>query len=127
MLINHSIRLLIADDHDLVRFSLRVYFSTWEDIKVVGEAENGQLAVAQFQILKPDVVLMDLNMPVMDGVGATRAIVQQFPPALILILTSGMEPNQQIAAQQAGAVGCISKFVPGGDIVNAVRKVYQHN
>lgn len=120
----NKIRLLIADDHDMVRFSLNLYFSTWEDIEVVGEAADGWEAVKQFQNLKPDVVLMDLIMPVMDGVTATKTIVQASPTARILVLTSGTDPDQWNAAKQAGAANCVLKTIQGDELAAAVRKTY---
>ena len=104
-------RLLIADDHAIVRSSLRVVISTYEDIAVIGEAANGQEAVALCAQMHPDLVLMDLIMPIMDGVTATRLIRQSCPDTRVLVLTSGTEPDLIADALQAGAQGCLQKCI----------------
>ncbi len=86
-----AIRVLITDDHGVVRQGLKMFLSLDPDIEVVGEAENGQEAVAVARELHPDVVLMDLLMPVMDGVGATRAIRSELPDVEVIALTSVLE------------------------------------
>lgn len=83
-----KIRLLLVDDQLIIRQGLRSLLEAKPDLEVVGEAENGQQAIAQVETLQPDVVLMDVRMPVMDGVAATRAICQQFSQTKVLVLTT---------------------------------------
>lgn len=105
------VRLVIADDHDAVRYSLRLVIETYDDIEVVGEAINGKEAVELCERLHPDLVLMDLIMPIMDGVAATQFIHQHFPDTRVLILTSGTDPDLIRAALNAGAKGYLEKHV----------------
>ena len=108
---SNVIRLVIADDHDAVRHSLRMVMETYDDIEVVGEAANGKEAVELCERLQPDLVLMDLKMPVMDGVTATKLIRQQFPHIRVLVLTSGIDMDMITAALLAGAQGYLEKHV----------------
>jgi DNA-binding NarL/FixJ family response regulator len=110
-MVHNVLRLLIADDHESVRYSLRLIMSTYDDIDVIGEAANGQEAVDLCERLQPDLVLMDLSMPIMDGVTATRLIRQRFPHIRVLILTSGIDPDMITAAMGAGAQGYLEKRV----------------
>jgi two-component system, NarL family, response regulator LiaR len=105
------IRLVIVDDHEAVRRSLQMVMDIYDNIEVIGEASNGQEAVALCQKLQPDLVLMDLLMPVMDGVTATQIIRQNFPHIRVLILTSGIDPDMISAALRAGAQSYIEKQV----------------
>lgn len=105
------IRLVIVDDHEAVRRSLHMVMETYDDIEVIGEAANGQQAIDLCERLQPDLVLMDLLMPVMDGVTATRIIRQRFPNIRVLILTSGIDPDMIKAAITAGAQGYLEKQV----------------
>jgi two-component system, NarL family, response regulator LiaR len=108
---SNVIRLVIADDHDAVRHSLRMVMETYDDIEVVGEAANGKEAVDLCEQLRPDLVLMDLKMPVMDGVTATKLIRQRFPQTRVLVLTSGIDTDMISAALVAGAQGYLEKHV----------------
>ena len=96
-----AIRVLIADDSARTREGLRVLFATWPEITVVGEADNGQEAVRLVAECRPDIVLMDLHMPVLDGVQATQLIKQQWPAVTVIVLT--MYAVEQSAALAAGA------------------------
>ena len=100
-------RLLIVDDSARARVGLRHLLTTWPEIEVVGEAANGQDAVRLVAECRPDVVLMDLEMPVLDGVAATRLIKQQWPAVTVVVLT--MYPAQQAAALAAGADAFVIK------------------
>ncbi len=115
------IRLLIVDDHKVVRNGLRVFISLYDDLEVVGEAKNGQQALEQCAAHKPDVVLMDMVMPVMDGPTATRLIREQFPQVQIVALTSFDEEEIVYQAIEAGAVGYLYKDVKEEELVGAIR------
>jgi DNA-binding NarL/FixJ family response regulator len=103
------IRVLIADDHRLVRNSLRFLIEAAEDMEVIAEAENGQVAVALALDLKPDIVLMDLSMPELDGIGATRKILEKNPDQKILALTSFSDRDRVLDALNAGVKGYLLK------------------
>src|SRR5690349_1763621 len=98
-----TIRVLIVDDHPIVRHGLSVFLETWDDLESAGEAENGEEAVALVEQNQPDVVLMDLLMPVMDGVTATRLIKQKFPHIQVIILSNMIDPQVIAQALEAGA------------------------
>jgi two-component system, NarL family, response regulator LiaR len=105
------IRLVIADDHEAVRHSLHMVMDIYDDIEVIGEAANGKEAVDLCARLQPDLVLMDLLMPVMDGVTATKLIRERFPNIRVLVLTSGIDPDMISAAMVAGAHSYLEKHV----------------
>ena len=116
-----KIRLLIVDDHKVVRNGLKVFISLYDDIEVVGEARNGQQAVEQCATHQPDVVLMDMVMPVMDGPTATRLIREQFPQVQVVVLTSFDEEEIVHRAIEAGAVGYLYNDVEEDDLIDAIR------
>jgi len=116
-----KIRLLIVDDHKVVRNGLRVFISLYDDLEVVGKAGNGQQALEQCAALQPDVVLMDMVMPVMDGPTATRLMREQFPEVQIVALTSFDEEEIVHQAIEAGAVGYLYKDVEEEELVGAIR------
>jgi two-component system, NarL family, response regulator LiaR len=118
------IRVLIADDHAIVRKGIRALFATEHDIRVVGEACNGEEAVAQAQALHPDVILMDLVMPGLDGIEATRRIASLQLPARILVLTSFAADDKVFPAIKAGALGYLLKDSGPKQLVEAVHQVY---
>jgi two-component system, NarL family, response regulator LiaR len=120
LMLNNVMRLLITDDHAGVRNSLRVVMSTYDDIEVIGEAANGQEAVALCEQTHPDLVLMDLIMPVMDGVTATKLIRQCCPDTRVLVLTSGTDPELITAALRAGAQGYLQKYVSSDVLTSAM-------
>jgi DNA-binding NarL/FixJ family response regulator len=119
------IDLLIVDDQDLIRDGLRAIFEADSDIRVVGEAADGKEAVQLSARLLPRVVLMDLRMPVMDGIAATSQIVQQESPPYVLVLTTYDSDDNVLAALQAGASGYLLKDAPRDRIVEAVERVAQ--
>src|ERR671924_116077 len=98
-------RILIADDHPTLREGLRAILDTQEDFEVAGEAANGEEALAKAEVLRPDVVLMDLEMPVLDGVEATRRIAERLPGTPVIVLTAFGTDDRIIGAVEAGAQG----------------------
>lgn len=118
-----SIRLLIADDHHVVRRGLIFFLKTQQEIEIVGEAKNGQEAVKLAEELKPDVILMDLVMPVMDGIEATRQIKQHNPAVKIMMLTSFSDHDHVIPAIEAGASGYQLKDVEPDELVRAIKQL----
>jgi NarL family two-component system response regulator LiaR len=115
------IRVLIVDDHGVVREGLRAYLELEPDIQVIGEARDGQEGVTRAQELQPDVVLMDLVMPRMDGVEATAAIKQQQPEAHVIVLTSFVDDDRVVPAIKAGATSYLLKDVAAADLARAIR------
>ncbi|HET7480828.1 MAG TPA: response regulator transcription factor [Rubrobacteraceae bacterium] len=115
------IKLLIADDHPVVRMGLRGMLDGQEDFEVVGEVENGAQAVEATERLRPDVVLMDLRMPEMDGVAATTRIVERTPEARVLVLTTSDSGADILRAVEIGATGYILKDAPREELFRAVR------
>src|SRR5512137_2493282 len=102
-------RVLIADDHDVVRQGLRMFLGTDPELEIVGMARDGAEALRMARELRPDVVLMDLLMPVMDGIAATSAIRRELPDTEVVALTSVLEDAAIINAVQAGAIGYLLK------------------
>ena len=117
----NTIRIMLVDDHAVVRSGLTAFLSAYSDLELVGEAENGQQAVQRAAALQPDVILMDLIMPVMDGVAATQAIKRQYPHIQIVVLTSFQEDELVQNALRAGAVGYLMKNVTARELVTAIR------
>ena len=120
---NNRIRILIADDHAMVRMGLRVLLETEPDLEVVGEAKNGEAAVAEALRLRPDVVVMDLMMPRMDGIEATRELAARAPDAKVLLLTTFSTSDGLAEALAAGARGAFMKSVEDTALIAAIRKV----
>ena len=119
-----AIRVLIVDDHTVVRSGLAAFLQIFDDLELVGEASSGQLALRLCEQVQPDVVLMDLVMPGMDGTTATRAIRQQYPRVKVIALTSFHEPELVQSVLQAGAIGYLLKNVTADELANAVRAAY---
>jgi len=119
------IRVLIADDHPLVRQGLRSYLDTIDDIEVVGEAADGNGAVALATDLSPDVVMMDLAMPNVDGIEATRRITEANAGVRIIALTSFATDDKVFPAIQAGAAGYLLKETDPSELAEAIRKVHR--
>jgi NarL family two-component system response regulator LiaR len=113
-----------VDDHGVVREGLRTYLELVDDLEVIGEAANGLEAVAQVGQHKPDVALMDLVMPEMDGIEATRKIGAVSPSTRVIVLTSFADNEQVFPAIKAGATGYLLKDVSPGDLANAIRAVH---
>lgn len=115
--------LLIVDDHDYVRSSLKLALSAERDLEVVGEASNGREAIELCRRLRPNIILMDVRMPEMDGLVATREIKRQWPNICILILTMHENPDYLWEAVRAGAAGYVLKDAPRERLVSAIRQV----
>jgi DNA-binding NarL/FixJ family response regulator len=118
------IRVVIADDHAVVRRGLEQLLSTAGDIEVVGTAANGDEAVSIVSSARPDVVLMDLSMPVMDGVEATRRIVERLSDVHVVVLTSFAEQHRVLDALEAGAVGYLLKDSDPDDVIAGIRAAH---
>jgi two-component system, NarL family, response regulator LiaR len=119
------IRVLIADDHAVVRQGLRTFLELQEEIEVVADAPDGEAAVEAAHAERPDVVLMDLVMPRLDGVEATRRIVTELPGTRVLALTSFLEDDKVLPAVRAGATGYLLKDVQPGELVRAIRTIHE--
>ncbi len=115
------IRVLIVDDHAMVRQGIATFIELQDDVEVVGEAVDGRAAIAQVDECKPDVVLMDLVMPEMDGVTATREIKTRHPDVKVLALTSFVNDAQIAPALQAGASGYLLKDITASELMHAIR------
>jgi DNA-binding NarL/FixJ family response regulator len=120
-----TVRVLLADDQEMIRTGVRMILEAEDDLEVVGEARDGQEAVAKTRRLEPDVVLMDIRMPVLDGVGATRELRRTDPPvaARVLVLTTYDLDEYVFAALRAGADGFLLKHAASDVLVDAVRTV----
>ena len=116
-------RLAIVDDHELARESLQNMLSDEPDIEVVGEAANGRQALSLCSRLRPDLILMDVRMPEMDGLAATREVKQRYPEASVMMLTMHENPDYLLEALKAGAAGYVLKDAPQEEIIEAVRRV----
>jgi NarL family two-component system response regulator LiaR len=117
----NPIRVLICDDHFMVRQGLSTYFELQDDFEVVGEASNGREAVTQAKAKRPDVVLMDLMMPELDGLGALEAL--KGSGVKVIILTSFLDAEKALACIEAGAMGFLTKDIQPADLVDAIRAV----
>ncbi|CAG0945692.1 partial Transcriptional regulatory protein DegU, partial [Anaerolineae bacterium] len=118
-----KIRILLVDDHTILREGLRAFLRYHADMEIVGEARNGVEAAALVKQLRPDVILMDIAMPEMNGIEATRLICEKYPATKILILTQHEDPQYILQLLQVGASGYVLKDVLGIDLVAAVRTV----
>ncbi|MGZ4120774.1 MAG: response regulator [Actinomycetota bacterium] len=116
-----TIRVIVADDHAVVRSGLEKLLSTADDIEIVGTASNGEEAVALAGTQRPQVVLMDLSMPVVDGAEATRLIVEQDPDARVVVLTSFADDRHIADALKAGAIGYVLKHAAPDELLGAIR------
>jgi NarL family two-component system response regulator LiaR len=122
---SQAIRVLIVDDHTIVRKGIRALLAEIEGIEVVGEADNGQAAIAQAETLHPDVILMDLAMPKMDGIEATRQIKTSQPESRILVMTSFAADDKVFPAIKAGALGYLLKESAPEDLVQAIHQIHR--
>ncbi len=121
---NEQIGILLVDDHTVVRSGLGAVLSAFDDLKLLGEGENGEQAIALCDSLHPDVILMDLLMPKMDGVAAIKVIQEKWPQVKIIALTSFKEKEYVEGALQAGAVGYLLKDISADELVSAIRKAF---
>jgi NarL family two-component system response regulator LiaR len=122
---SQAIRVLIVDDHTIVRKGIRALLAEIAGIEVVGEADNGQEAVALAETLRPDVILMDLAMPKMDGIEATRQIKASQPESRILVMTSFAADDKVFPAIKAGALSYLLKESTPEDLVQAIHQIYR--
>jgi len=118
------IRILLVDDHAMVRRGLATFLMVFDDLELVSEAENGLDAIQRCAETRPDVVLMDMVMPEMDGASATRAIRQQFPQVQVIALTSFKEGELIKNALEAGAIGYLLKDVSADELARAIRAAH---
>ena len=118
-----SIRVMLVDDHDVVRTGLRELLRIEPDLEVIGEASNGLEAIEALRDIRPDVVLMDLTMPVMNGLEATRIISKKYPDCLVLALTAHEDKEYFFEMLAAGAKGYITKQAAGEELISAIRSV----
>ncbi|MDQ1001371.1 DNA-binding NarL/FixJ family response regulator [Neobacillus niacini] len=118
-----GIRILIADDHHVVRRGLAFFLKTQKDIEIIGEAGNGREAIEIARTLKPDLILMDLVMPEMDGIQATKIIKTEMPEIKIMMLTSFSDQDHVIPALEAGASGYQLKDIEPDELINCIRKI----
>ena len=120
-----KIRVLIVDDHTIVRDGISALLDLAGDMEVVGEAANGSEALEMVRELQPNVVLMDISMPVMDGLEATRRICKEFPRTKVLVLTQYNDKEYVFPVIEAGASGFISKVAASSELASGIRSVYQ--
>src|SRR6476620_8702893 len=119
------IRVVFVDDHEMVRIGVSAYLSAQPDIEVVGEAGDGGTGVELALDLKPDIILMDLVMKEMDGIEATRRIIEKWPEAKIIIVTSFLDDEKVYPALEAGATSYMLKTSKASEIADAVRNTYR--
>lgn len=119
------IRILLVDDQHIIRQGLKSMLESNSDMQVIGEAENGQRALEQISTLQPDVVLMDIRMPVMDGVAATGAIARHYPDTKVLVLTTFDDDEYVSQAMRLGAKGYLLKDTEPDELALAIRSVYK--
>ncbi|MDP2744170.1 MAG: response regulator transcription factor [Dehalococcoidia bacterium] len=120
-----KIRVLIVDDHALLREGIRTLLGTCDDIEIVGEAADGREAVEKARLLAPEVVLMDIAMPEVDGIEATRRLLRENPQVKVLAMTQYDHGEYILSIVKAGAVGFIPKKAAAGELLNAIRAVHQ--
>jgi len=119
------IRVLVVDDHVVVRRGIRALLATVDEVQVVGEAQDGQEALAKIEALRPDVILLDLLMPRMDGIEVTRRTMAKDPEARILVLTSFAADDKVFPAIKAGAIGYLLKDTGPDELVKAIHQVHR--
>lgn len=121
---NQPIRVMLVDDHPMVRKGLATFLMVFDDLEFAGEADSGEAAVQLCGRIQPDVILMDLMLPGMDGAAATRQIREQFPQVQVVALTSFKEQSVVLEALQAGAIGYLLKDVTADDLARAIRAAH---
>ena len=119
------IKVLFVDDHEMVRIGVSAYLSSLPDIEVIGEAEDGIKGVELALSLRPDVILMDLVMPELDGIEATKQILSEWPEAKIIIVTSFVDDEKVYPALEAGAISYMLKTSKASEIANSIRETYK--
>lgn len=121
---SQPIRVMLVDDHPMVRQGLTIFLKAFDDLQLVGEAESGEEAIQLSAEILPNVILMDMSLPVMDGAAATRAIRQQFPQIQIIALTSFKEGKLIKKALEAGAISYLLKDASADDLARAIRSAH---
>ncbi|MCZ6528939.1 MAG: response regulator transcription factor, partial [Chloroflexi bacterium] len=121
----NTIRILVADDHPVVRDGLVAMLTTQTDFRVVGQASTGREVVANIEIARPDVVLLDLEMPDLDGVEALRQVTVEHPEVKVLVFTAFDDDERIVSAVQAGAQGYLLKGSPRDEVFDAIRVISQ--
>jgi len=121
------IQILIVDDHEIIRRGLSALLKTNTDFELIGEAANGLQALEQCARLQPDIILMDIRMPHMDGLQATQRIRADYPNIRVIILTGSDDPRVVTSAMQAGAIGYLEKDISSEHLATAIRAAYQGN
>jgi NarL family two-component system response regulator LiaR len=121
---SQPIRVMLVDDHTMVRHGLATFLRVYDDLQLVGEAESGEVAIQLCAEVKPDVILMDMVLPVMDGATATHTIRQQFPQVQVIALTSFKEGELIKRALDAGAIGYLLKDVSADELARAIRAAH---
>lgn len=121
---NQPIRVMLVDDHKVVRSGLGAFLMAYDDLELIGEASSGEEALTLCEELKPDVILMDLVMPVMDGATTTQHILEKYPEMKVLALTSFKEKDLVQGALRAGAIGYLLKNVGADELANAIRSAF---
>lgn len=119
------IRILICDDHPLVRQGLRNLLEVQDDMEIIAEASNGKEALKLVRSLLPDVLLLDLMMPELDGLGVLHTLQEERPPTRVILLTSFLDAEKAIACIEAGAMGYLTKDIQPADLVDAIRAVHR--
>ncbi|MBD2867446.1 response regulator transcription factor [Paenibacillus sp. IB182493] len=122
-----KIKILLVDDHQIVLKGISFFLAMQPDFELVGEAHNGKEAVEKAAELQPDIILMDLNMPIMDGIEASNLIAQRNPDIKVLVLTSFSDRSHIMPALQAGAIGYMLKDVEPDQLAEAIRSAYKGN
>jgi NarL family two-component system response regulator LiaR len=120
-----TIRVLLVDDHNVVRSGLGAFLHAFDDLELVGEASSGREAIRKVESLEPDVILMDLKMPEMDGAETTERIKEKFPEIEVIALTSFKEKDLVKRAMEAGAIGYLLKNVSADELADAIQKAYR--
>lgn len=120
-----TIRVLLVDDHNVVRSGLGAFLHAFDDLELVGEASSGREAIRKVESLEPDVILMDLKMPEMDGAETTERIKEKFPEIEVIALTSFKEKDLVKRALEAGAIGYLLKNVSADELADAIQKAYR--
>lgn len=121
----NKIKVMIADDHPLVRHGIKTVFEAYDDILLVAEAENGKEAIEMCEKYRPDIILMDIMMPVIDGVEATSQLIKRFPDIKVIALTSFNDKDLIKKSLKAGAVGFILKNITGAKLVKTIKNAYK--
>ena len=120
---SQTVQVMIVDDHAMIRAGMKILLEQFEGIQVIGEAANGSQAIDLLEQLNPDVILMDLHMPVMDGIEATKRILAIQPDQHIIVLTGMLDDERLFQVVQAGAQGCVEKTIQPEELVQSIRDV----